>query len=103
MAIDKENSRQLACKIVDLRVVRQRIEKLEELKRQSKSKFFDNDGGQPSIQIDKNGTAKLVAIRQMRNSVSRNIQEKLKVYDREARILEKLCHVSEDLITALKP
>lgn len=95
MAIDKEGGRQLACKIVDLRMIRRRIEKLEELKQKSSRIFQNADGhGGPSIKISKGGTAKLVAVRQMGRSASRGIREKLKVYDREARVLERLCHVS---------
>lgn len=111
MAIDKKSGQQLACKIVDLRMLARKIEAQEKLKNQSSSRFFDNandndndndddnvnDIRQPSIRIRKDGnrTAKLVTVRHStaRRCVSSIVRDKLKVYDREARVLEKLCHV----------
>ena len=98
MAVDRKNGKQLACKMIDLRVLKKRIEKIAEMKQKSSSKFFENGDARPSLKIDKGGIAKLVAVRQRTNEVDRDVQEKLKGYDREARILETLCHVSDDCL-----
>ncbi|GIK00317.1 hypothetical protein Aspvir_004339 [Aspergillus viridinutans] len=82
MAFNRETGQQLACKIVDLRTLKDRV--LEEFDGQ-RSRFFEMD------------TDRVVAARTHCGYIARKIQEKLEVYDREARILARLCH---DLVTA---
>ncbi|XHG00184.1 hypothetical protein AWENTII_003649 [Aspergillus wentii] len=95
MAFNKETGQQLACKIVDLRAVRDRaVEQVEE----EHSKFFMQPCG--STANKKAMNAKIVAIREMKN---KKIQEKLSIYNREAKVLETLSHrryLFQDLVTA---
>lgn len=91
MAYNKESGQQLACKIVDLRAVRDRAAKEIE---EQKSKFFRTKWHE-SMAMKSNGKgAELVAVREMENSLSKRIQDKLDIYHREARVLESLSHVS---------
>ncbi|GIC89677.1 FHA domain-containing serine/threonine-protein kinase [Aspergillus udagawae] len=82
MAFNRETGQQLACKIVDLRILKDRV--LEEFDGQ-RSRFFEMD-------LDR-----VVAVRVHNGHMARKVQEKLEIYDREARILARLCH---DLVTA---
>jgi protein-serine/threonine kinase len=78
MAFNRETGQQLACKIVDLRALKDRV--LEEFDGQ-RSRFFEMDPD------------RAVAVRVHNGYMARKIQEKLEIYDREARILARLCHV----------
>jgi protein-serine/threonine kinase len=78
MAFNKETGQQLACKIVDLRSLKDRV--IEEFDGR-RSWFFEM------------GTNRIVAVRAHDGYIARKIQEKLEIYDREARILARLCHV----------
>lgn len=80
MAFKKETGQQFACKMVDVRGLRKRV--VDEL--DQKSSFFTRDRGS-------NGDSDLVAVRE------RRIKEKLDAYNREATVLELLCHVSHHL------
>jgi hypothetical protein len=78
MAFNKETGQQLACKIVDLRTLKDRV--IEEFDGK-RSRFFEMH------------TDRVVAARAHNGYIARKIQEKLEIYDREARILARLCHV----------
>lgn len=78
MAFNKVTGQQLACKIVDLRTLKDRV--IEDFEGQ-KSRFFGMD------------TDRIVAARAHNGYIARKIHEKLEIYDREARILARLCHV----------
>lgn len=86
MAYKKETGQQFACKVVDFRRVRNRA--IDE-QRGRKSSFFAE---QSSSSMD--NSCKVVAVRERRRYLSKKIREKLDAYDREAMILERLCHVS---------
>lgn len=77
MAFNKVTGQQLACKIVDLRTLKDRV--IEDFEGQ-KSRFFGMD------------TDRIVAARAHNGYIARKIHEKLEIYDREARILARLCH-----------
>ncbi|RHZ49258.1 FHA domain-containing serine/threonine-protein kinase [Aspergillus thermomutatus] len=77
MAFNKETGQQLACKIVDLRTLKDRV--IEEFDGQ-RSRFFEMD------------TDRVVAAREHNGYIARKIEEKLEIYNREARILARLCH-----------
>ncbi|KAB8236015.1 kinase-like domain-containing protein [Aspergillus alliaceus] len=81
MAFRKDTGQQLACKIVDLRDLRNRIVREAEDER---SRYFTENG------VSISGNRVLVA--RFYDSLQKKIQEKLEVYNREARILESLCH-----------
>lgn len=91
MAYNKESGQQLACKIVDLRAVRDRAAKEIE---EQKSKFFRNKWHESMAMKGKNEGAELVAVREMEDCLSKRIQDKLDIYHREAKVLESLSHVS---------
>lgn len=80
MAFKKETGEQFACKVVDLRRVRERAVDDE---RGRKSEFFENGSA-----------GEVVAVRERRGYLSKKIREKVEAYNREAMILERLCHVS---------
>lgn len=91
MAYNKDNGQQLACKVVDLRVMRDRATKEIE---EQKSKLF-RDKWQASMAKNNNDKcADIIAVRGLENYLSKKVQEKLDIYHREARILENLSHVS---------
>lgn len=109
MAVDRERGRQVACKTVDLRKLRRKMQKLVENEQQQQqqqqeiSGFFSrkkNRSSWPVVEMDKDtGKAKILSVdakeekkKNLRRSVSAIVREKLKVYDREARVLEQLCH-----------
>ncbi|KAI9040616.1 FHA domain-containing serine/threonine-protein kinase [Aspergillus affinis] len=75
MAFRNLTGQQFACKIIDLRVLKERFVQEAEARYQSRS------FGQVSA------TGEVVAVRR-----PKNLQEKLAVYDREAEILEGLSH-----------
>ncbi|GIJ85719.1 hypothetical protein Asppvi_004581 [Aspergillus pseudoviridinutans] len=77
MAFNRETGQQLACKVVDLRTLKDRA--LEEFDGQ-RSRFFEMDPD------------RVVAVRAHNGYIARKIQEELEIYDREARILARLCH-----------
>ncbi|RHZ74237.1 hypothetical protein CDV55_107134 [Aspergillus turcosus] len=77
MAFNKETGQQLACKIVDLRTLKDRV--IEEFDGE-RSRFFEMH------------TNRVVAARAHNGYIAGKIQEKLEIYDREARILARLCH-----------
>ena len=92
MAYNNESGQQLACKIVDLRTVRDRAAKEIE---ERKSKFFRTKWHE-SMAMKNNGKgAELVAVREMKYCLSKRIQDKLDIYHREAKVLENLSHVSK--------
>ena len=84
MAFNKSTGQQLACKIVDLRALKNKVirESEDQQSRYFKENAFAHTGN------------RLLVIRAFKEALQRKIQEKLDVYSREARILESLCHVS---------
>lgn len=91
MAYNKESGQQLACKIVDLRALRDRaVEEVEE----QKSKFFRNKWLESMTKSGHDKKPGVVAVRGVDDYISRKIQDKLDVYHREARVLENISHVS---------
>lgn len=105
MAYNKESGQQFACKIVDLRALRDRA--AQEIEEQ-KSKYFRNkwrESMAKSSSHDKITGA--CAVRGVDEYISKKIQDKLDVYHREARVLESISHVSRlkrsilaDILTA---
>ena len=91
MAYNKEIGRQLACKIVDLRAVRDRAAKEIE---EQKSKFFRTKWHESMAMKGNNKGAGLIAVRGMDDYLSKRIQDKLDIYHRETKVLESLSHVS---------
>ncbi|KAG2016763.1 hypothetical protein GB937_006243 [Aspergillus fischeri] len=79
MAFNKVTGQQLACKIVDLRILKDRV--IEGFDGQ-RSRFFGMD------------TDRVGAARAHHGYIARKIQEKLEIYDREARILARLSHAN---------
>ncbi|EAW12828.1 FHA domain-containing serine/threonine-protein kinase [Aspergillus clavatus NRRL 1] len=77
MAFDKQTGQQLACKIIDLRRLKETV--IEECQ-QWTSRFFAKR------------TNRVLAARESDEYISRKIQEKLEVYGREVNILARLCH-----------
>lgn len=92
MAYNRKSGQQFACKVVDLRAVRDMT--MKEIGEQ-KSKFFKNKWQEC---ISKRGGcdkwSRVVGVRGKDDYLSKKIQEKLDVYHREARVLESLSHVS---------
>ncbi|PLN76782.1 protein kinase-like protein [Aspergillus taichungensis] len=84
MAFDKEMGQQLACKIIDLRSVRNRlvVQEGEQI-----SGYFQKHGQQNS----QSQYGAVFAAREVRQQ-SRDLRRRLEVYDREAKILEGLSH-----------
>ncbi|KAB8262418.1 kinase-like domain-containing protein [Aspergillus pseudonomiae] len=82
MAFNKGTGQQLACKIVDLRALKNKVirESEDQQSRHFKENAFARTGN------------RLLVIRAFKEALQRKIQEKLDVYSREARILESLCH-----------
>lgn len=78
MAFNKKSGQQFACKIVDLRTLKDRV--IEEFDGR-RSRFFEM------------GTDRMVAVRAHNGYIARKIHERLELYDREASILARLCHV----------
>lgn len=96
MAYNKESGQQIACKVVDLRAMRDRATKEVE---EQKSKLFRNKW-QASMAKNKNDRpAGIVSVRGLENYLSKKIQEKLDIYHREAKVLENLSHVSSTWVT----
>ncbi|GFF64490.1 hypothetical protein CNMCM6936_009085 [Aspergillus lentulus] len=77
MAFNKKSGQQFACKIVDLRTLKDRV--IEEFD-DRRSRFFEM------------GTDRMVAVRAHNGYIARKIHERLELYDREASILARLCH-----------
>lgn len=84
MAFKKSTGQQLACKIVDLRALKNKV--IREAEDQQSRHFKES-----TFPHSKN---RLLVIRAFKESLQRKIQGRLDVYSREARILESLCHVS---------
>ncbi|KAE8381384.1 kinase-like domain-containing protein [Aspergillus bertholletiae] len=82
MAFNTDTGQQLACKIVDLRALKNKI--IREAEYQQSRHFKES----PSAHNGKG----LLIIRAFKDSIQRKVQEKLDIYSREARILESLCH-----------
>ncbi|KAE8360200.1 kinase-like domain-containing protein [Aspergillus caelatus] len=82
MAFKKDTGQQLACKIVDLRALKNKVVREAE---DQHSRHFKEDAFPPNRN-------RLLVTRAFKKSLQRKIQEKLDVYSREARILESLCH-----------
>lgn len=78
MAFQKGTGQQFACKIIDLRVMKEKFVQEAEEKRQSR--FFKE------FPVTKSEVTAVLR--------PRNLEEKLAVYDREAEILSGLSHVS---------
>jgi len=91
MAYNKDNGQQLACKVVDLRAMRERATK--EIGEQ-KSKLFRNKWQASMVKSNNDKRADVIAVRDLENYLSKKVQEKLDIYHREAKVLEKLSHVS---------
>ena len=93
MAYDKESGRQLACKIVDLRALRDKaVEEVEE----EKSKFFRNKWQESMAKSGHDKKPGAVAVRGVDDYISRKMQKKLDVYHREARVGEhQPCKLAE--------
>ncbi|PLB34098.1 FHA domain-containing serine/threonine-protein kinase [Aspergillus candidus] len=83
MAFNKETGQQLACKIIDLRNVR---DKLAVQDGEQISGFFQKHGQQ-----NPQSKCGVFAAREVRQR-SRDLRRRLEVYDREAKILEGLSH-----------
>lgn len=88
MAINKETGQQVACKVVDIRGLRRKLQQLEA----QKSKSFHNSR-KPAAEVNDHAQVEEVNKWTRRNYQTKYIEKKLKVYDREAEILEKLRHV----------
>lgn len=86
MAFNKEIGQQLACKIIDLRSVR---DKLAVQDGEQISGYFQKHG----LQNSQSQYGAVFAAREVRQR-SRDLRRRLEVYDREAKILEGLSHVS---------
>ncbi|KAF7617181.1 hypothetical protein AFLA_005226 [Aspergillus flavus NRRL3357] len=82
MAFKKSTGQQLACKIVDLRALKNKV--IREAEDQQSRHFKES-----TFPHSKN---RLLVIRAFKESLQRKIQGRLDVYSREARILESLCH-----------
>ena len=93
MAYKKETGQQLACKVVDFRKVTDRA--VDEQRGRRSSFFAEESRG--SI----GDSREVIVVRERRRYLSKKIREKLDAYNREAMILERLCHVSADLPTEL--
>lgn len=85
MAFKKESGQQLACKIVDIRNLRK--EAFHEVK-ERQSSFFKKPSDSTARPFD------AIAVRKTKYYLARKAQEKIDSYNREAMILENLCHVS---------
>lgn len=92
MAYNKDNGQQLACKVVDLRAMRDRATKEIE---EQKSKLFRNKWQASMIKNNDDKRADVIAVRGLENYLSKKIKEKLDIYHREAKVLENLSHVSD--------
>lgn len=88
MAINKETGQQLACKVVNIRGLRKKLQQLEA----QKSKFFHNSR-KPAAEVNDRDQVEEVNKWTRRHYQTKYIEKKLKVYDREAEILENLRHV----------
>lgn len=95
MAISKETGQQVACKIVDIRGLRNKLQCLE-----AQEAIMPSKGNISSLatEID-NCTQEQASTEWRRRQYQlKYIKDKLKIYDREAEILEKLCHVCYTLL-----
>lgn len=77
MAFKKKTGQQFACKIIDLAKVKNRA--AEEIEQSS---YFEE------------ATPSAVAVREKKQNIEKQVQAKVDQYNREALILERLCHVS---------
>lgn len=85
MVFKKDSGQQLACKIVDIRNLRKdAVREVEE----RQSSFFKKPAGSTTKPVD------AIAVRKKKDYLPGKAQEKLDSYNREAMILEHLCHVS---------
>ncbi|KAE8132384.1 kinase-like domain-containing protein [Aspergillus pseudotamarii] len=82
MAFKRDTGQQLACKIVDLRALKNKVVREAE---DQHSRHFKENAFPPSRN-------RSLVTRAFKKSLQRKIQERLDVYSREARILESLCH-----------
>ena len=91
MAYDRKSGKQFACKVVDLRAVRDiAMKDIGE----KKLKFFKNKWQECIAKTGCDEWSRVVAVHGKEDYLSKKIQEKLEVYHREARVLESLSHVS---------
>lgn len=86
MAVNKKTGQQVACKIVDIRGLRKRLECLEAMPSTVNADDL-------AIDIDNYAQEQESTEWRKRRYQLKYIKDKLKIYDREAEILEKLCHV----------
>ncbi|ODM15490.1 hypothetical protein SI65_09093 [Aspergillus cristatus] len=89
MAYIKDNGQQLACKVVDLRAMRDRATKEIE---EQKLKFFRNKWQASMVKSNNDERTDVIAVRGLENYLSKKVQEKLDIYHREAKVLENLSH-----------
>ncbi|RJE22328.1 serine threonine protein kinase [Aspergillus sclerotialis] len=83
MAFKKDSGQQLACKIVDIRNLRKEaVHEVEE----RQSGFFKKPSDSTAKPFD------VIAVRKRKDYLAGKAQEKLDSYNREAMILEHLCH-----------
>ncbi|RWQ96151.1 putative serine/threonine protein kinase [Paecilomyces variotii] len=89
MAISKETGQQVACKIVDIRGLRNKLQCLE-----AQEAIMPSKGNISSLatEIDNCTQEQASTEWRRRQYLLKYIKDKLKIYDREAEILEKLCH-----------
>ncbi|KAL2010194.1 hypothetical protein VTN00DRAFT_6001 [Thermoascus crustaceus] len=87
MAINKETGQQVACKVVDIRGLRRKLQQLEA----QKSTSFRNSR-KPAAEVNDHAQVEEVNKWTRRNYQTKYIEKKIKVYDREAEILENLRH-----------
>lgn len=92
MAVNQRDGTQLACKIVDLTFIKSHLRSL------GSSKPGQSQTPAPAADIDPH--AQILEVRKWaeRRQMTRNINSKLRVYDREVEILQKLWHVSSRLL-----
>lgn len=87
MAYKKDTGEQLACKIIDIRNSRDQI--IDELEGGT-SRFFKN-----TLRDSRAKPTGIIAARKRSEHLARQVEEKLNSYNREAMILEHLCHVGK--------
>ncbi|KAL1860156.1 hypothetical protein Plec18167_004270 [Paecilomyces lecythidis] len=92
MAVNKKTGQQVACKIVDIRGLRKRLECLEAMPSTVNADDL-------AIDIDNYAQEQESTEWRKRRYQLKYIKDKLKIYDREAEILEKLCHIEQVIKT----
>lgn len=91
MAVDQHRGGQLACKIIDLRGLKEKLGEIESLKTQPTEHPY------PVVAIDRSAQSTEAKMRVEQKRWASYLERKLRIYYREVEILQHIRHVREPI------